>query len=147
MSSSCNTHYPFSSVRQLLPFFRFRHFLQNSVLKHLQLVNMTAFWDIAPSNLVGVDRRFRGAYCLHHQGYDYHPDDGGSMHIWNVGILATLHGAISQEALIFTFVAVRTWNLTPSISVFHWTERLSFTKIQTNKQVIMGDFWMLCELG
>jgi hypothetical protein len=29
---------------------------------------MTAFWDIAPCSLVEVDRRFRSAYCLHHQG-------------------------------------------------------------------------------
>jgi hypothetical protein len=29
---------------------------------------MTAFWDIAPCNLIEVDRRFRGAYCLHHHG-------------------------------------------------------------------------------
>jgi hypothetical protein len=25
------------------------------------------FWDIAPCSHVEVDRRFRGAYCLHHQ--------------------------------------------------------------------------------
>jgi hypothetical protein len=29
---------------------------------------MTAFWDIAPCSMVEVDRRFRGSYCLHHQG-------------------------------------------------------------------------------
>jgi hypothetical protein len=29
---------------------------------------MTVFWDNAPYSLVEVDRRFRGAYCLHHQG-------------------------------------------------------------------------------
>jgi hypothetical protein len=28
---------------------------------------MTAFWDTAPFSLVEVDRRFRGAYSLHHQ--------------------------------------------------------------------------------
>jgi hypothetical protein len=33
-------------------------------------MKMTAFWDT-------VDRRFRGAYCLHHQS----PDDGGSNHL------------------------------------------------------------------
>jgi hypothetical protein len=31
-----------------------------------------ALWDIAPCSLVGVDRRFRGAYCLNHQGH--HPE-------------------------------------------------------------------------
>jgi hypothetical protein len=29
-------------------------------------MKMTAFWDVAPCCLVDVDRRFRGAYCLHH---------------------------------------------------------------------------------
>jgi hypothetical protein len=29
------------------------------------------FWDIAPCSHVEVDRRFGGAYCLHHR-----PDDG-----------------------------------------------------------------------
>jgi hypothetical protein len=32
------------------------------------------FWDI-----VEVDQRFRGVYCLHHG--DHCPDDGGSMHL------------------------------------------------------------------
>jgi hypothetical protein len=27
-----------------------------------------AFWDVAPCILVEVNRRFRGARCLHHQG-------------------------------------------------------------------------------
>jgi hypothetical protein len=25
------------------------------------------FWDVLPGKMI-VDRRFRGAYCLHHQG-------------------------------------------------------------------------------
>jgi SNF family Na+-dependent transporter len=29
---------------------------------------MTALWNIALCSLVEVDRHFRGAYCLHHQG-------------------------------------------------------------------------------
>jgi hypothetical protein len=29
---------------------------------------MTVFWDVAPCGLVEVNRRFRGGYCLHHQG-------------------------------------------------------------------------------
>jgi hypothetical protein len=39
-------------------------------------MKMTAFWDVALCSFVDVDRRFRGAYCLHHQG-----DDGGSTHL------------------------------------------------------------------
>jgi hypothetical protein len=62
---------------------------------------MRAFWDVAPCSLVGVDRRFRGAYCLHYQDGEYHPliiidhpDDEGSTE-------TRLLGVISQKALIF----------------------------------------------
>jgi hypothetical protein len=33
-------------------------------------MKMIVFWDVVPCSLVDIDRRFRGAYCLHH-----HPDD------------------------------------------------------------------------
>jgi hypothetical protein len=42
---------------------------------------MTVFWDVAPCSLAEVDRRFRGVYCLCHQGY------GDSKYFWNVGDL------------------------------------------------------------
>jgi hypothetical protein len=41
-------------------------------------MNMTAFWDTAPCSFVEVDRCFRGAYCLRHQG-----DVGGSLKRWS----------------------------------------------------------------
>jgi hypothetical protein len=31
-------------------------------------MKVTVFWDVAPCSLVKIDRRFRAAYCLHHQG-------------------------------------------------------------------------------
>jgi ribosomal protein S12 len=31
-------------------------------------VKFRAVWDVAPCSHVEVDRRFRGVYCLHHQG-------------------------------------------------------------------------------
>jgi hypothetical protein len=31
-------------------------------------MKMTAFWDITRCSRVEVERRFRGAYCLHHPG-------------------------------------------------------------------------------
>jgi hypothetical protein len=34
-------------------------------------MKMTVFWDVALCILVEVYQRFRGAYCLHHQGNDY----------------------------------------------------------------------------
>jgi hypothetical protein len=30
-------------------------------------LKMKTLWDIASCSLLGLDRRFRGAYCLHHQ--------------------------------------------------------------------------------
>jgi hypothetical protein len=38
---------------------------------------MAAFWDIARCSLVEVDRRFRGAYYLHH------PEDSYAAHTTN----------------------------------------------------------------
>jgi hypothetical protein len=33
-------------------------------------MKIVSFWDIAPFSL-GVDRRFRGAYCFHRQGFKF----------------------------------------------------------------------------
>jgi hypothetical protein len=41
---------------------------------------MAVFWRDEPCSLVEIYRRFRGAYCLHHQGDEYR-----SKHLWNVG--------------------------------------------------------------
>jgi hypothetical protein len=65
-------------------------------------MNMPIFCDTVPCSLVEMDRRFRGAYYLH-----YLPDNGGSTHLRNVGLLQ-LHGAVSQKAAIFMLTAVRT---------------------------------------
>jgi hypothetical protein len=37
-------------------------------------MKMIAFWDIAPCSPVEVDQRFRGVYCLHHQGDGNHSE-------------------------------------------------------------------------
>jgi hypothetical protein len=37
-------------------------------------MKMIVIWDVAPCSLVETDRRFRGAYGLHH----HRLDDGGS---------------------------------------------------------------------
>jgi hypothetical protein len=42
------------------------------------LLFRVVFWDIVPCKMI-VDRRFRGTYCLHHQGSLM------STHLWNVG--------------------------------------------------------------
>jgi hypothetical protein len=33
-------------------------------------MDMAVFWDVATCSLVEIDRRFKGAYCLHQQGDD-----------------------------------------------------------------------------
>jgi hypothetical protein len=43
-------------------------------------MKMRAIWDIAPFPIMEADRRFRGAYCFHHQGVrmiavDFHSND------------------------------------------------------------------------
>jgi hypothetical protein len=50
-------------------FFKFlsKSIVTVDVCMHITL-NMTGLWDIAPCSLHDVDRRFRRAYCLHHQG-------------------------------------------------------------------------------
>jgi hypothetical protein len=66
---------------------------------HYYNMNMTSFWDIALCSLIEADQRFRGAYCLHHQG--------DSFPWW----WRQIHGAISQKAVIFMLAIMRTWNL------------------------------------
>jgi hypothetical protein len=54
--------------------------MADDILEPYNVLKMTVCWDVAPCSLVEIDRRFRGAYSLHHQ--DVHrPDDGGSKHL------------------------------------------------------------------
>jgi hypothetical protein len=53
-------------------------------------IKMRALWDIVPCILVGLDRRFRFAYCLHHQASE------------TSSIPMRLHDAISQKTLFIT---------------------------------------------
>jgi hypothetical protein len=62
-------------------------------------MKMTVFWDVAPCSLVEVYRRFRGTYCLNHQGDDR-------------SIPTRLHGAISQKTVIIEEqMFARSWRL------------------------------------
>jgi hypothetical protein len=51
-------------------------------------MKMRVIWDtsIAPCRVVEVNRRFRGAYCLHYQGD--RRDSGGCKHVWNASKLS-----------------------------------------------------------
>jgi hypothetical protein len=57
--------------------------LQNVTDIRLQVLTaatmkIIVFWDIGPWGLVEIDRRFRSAYCLPHQGDIY------NKHLWNI---------------------------------------------------------------
>jgi hypothetical protein len=88
MSRSYTSYPPFASIGVLRDYFtfipvkynflmQFMFYLSDKENKRLRSVRfqvlaaagmkMTAFLDIAPCTLVEVDRRFRGAYCLHYQ--------------------------------------------------------------------------------
>jgi hypothetical protein len=60
------------------------------------IMKMAVVWVVAPCNLVWVYQRFRGLYCLHHQGDD-RPDDGGSTDFWNVGKLMLVYMALQPR--------------------------------------------------
>jgi hypothetical protein len=82
-------------------------------------MKIRVFWDIAQCSLVVVDRRFRGAYCLHHRPYD-----GGHTQLCNVGIPTTTNAEQYPRRLIFTLAAVRTLNpiyQTSSETIFNIT--------------------------
>jgi hypothetical protein len=79
---------------------------------------MTVFWDVAPCSFVEIDRRFRGAYCLQHQG---------SKHIWNVWNVSQFlrdYTAQHPRRLIFILAAVRTWNLNRWTAFYSYLPRI-----------------------
>jgi hypothetical protein len=59
------------SCVSILVFFQLLKTLKNYVrLLVLTTASMIKafFWEVAPCSLIKFNRRFRGAYCLHHQG-------------------------------------------------------------------------------
>jgi hypothetical protein len=76
------------TTRRSIRVFRLRAKNRPVSANHSYAMFRAVFWFILPCKMI-VDRRFRGAYCLHHQG-------------WVNIILA----------------AVRTWNLTHSYAIF-----------------------------
>jgi hypothetical protein len=38
-------------------------------IRKQKLLFRIVFWDVLPCKMI-VDRRFRGAYCVHHQGFE-----------------------------------------------------------------------------
>jgi hypothetical protein len=67
------------------------HFVRFQVLTAASTMFRVVFWDILPCKMI-VDRRFRGAYCLHHQGWQYAPLKRRSTII--------IHGSTSQKTTL-----------------------------------------------
>jgi hypothetical protein len=92
-------------------------------------VKMTVLWNIAPCGLVEIDRRFRGAYCLH-QGEVWSPWWWRQCASLKRRYTSTrLHGAVSQKGVVFIATALSTWSLTNLMSCFqswkdngHWLD-------------------------
>jgi hypothetical protein len=53
---------------------------------------MAVLWDVAECSLVDIDRRFRGAYCRHHQ------DEAVSFSEMSVNIHQTTRGNIPEDS-------------------------------------------------
>jgi hypothetical protein len=94
-------------------------------------MNMRVFWDIAPCSL-GVERRFRGAYYLHHKR-----NDGGSTLLWNVGLFRDYTAlyprrlSSSTPHFIKKFLALHgSWRFfTVFKKVSHWILQIQFIPI------------------
>jgi hypothetical protein len=85
-----------------------RQYMRFQVLTATSM-NTTVFWDVAPCSLVEMDRRFRGAHCLHHQGIPNFykttrrniPEDshllGGSIALLHVDTHLQVHTALQPR--------------------------------------------------
>jgi hypothetical protein len=59
--------------------------------KQMHIMKMAVFWVVAPCSLVEIDRRFRDAYCLHHQGNDRNISEDSHLHTRRREILKSHH--------------------------------------------------------
>jgi hypothetical protein len=71
-----------------------RYFVKFQVLT-VASMNIRAVWDIALCSLVEVDRRFGGAYCLHHQG--------GESFIAQIGAVCTSETSVYSKETIWRY--------------------------------------------
>jgi hypothetical protein len=103
----------------------------SNLLKTWFNLKFRVFFDVAPCSHVEVDRRFRGAYCLHHQGDDG-PDDGGSTHLWNVGPLQRNYTALHSRRLYTSYPPL--WEPEISHDLTHWNRMAIIYTSQFNYQ-------------
>jgi hypothetical protein len=66
-------------------------------------MKMTVFSVVEPCSLVETDRRFRGAYCFHHQGVDQFPSDYTAQHPRRQGFISSVSFEFSNTGLLSTF--------------------------------------------
>jgi hypothetical protein len=84
---------------------------------------MIASWDIAPCSLE-VDQRFRGAYCLHHQGDLFQQDH------------TVLH---PTKLFFFKLTALRNWNSHSCISFMHYYLQMHIIILALSFKLIYQD--------
>jgi hypothetical protein len=75
------------------------------------VIKMTVSWDVAPCSVVKIDRRFRAPLPSERS-----PLMTETVRICETSVYTRLHGAVSQKALFFILAAVRTWNLTLTLT-------------------------------
>jgi hypothetical protein len=63
-------------------------------------MKMAAFWDIEPCSLIEVERRFRGAHCLLHQG-----DDISSTELNHIPLRGNIRNSVKITCLTATHVS------------------------------------------
>jgi hypothetical protein len=58
---------------------------------------MAVFWDVAPRSLVEIDRRFRGASCLHHEGDDAERENGMKMAVFSCSFVTIMRALTTGQ--------------------------------------------------
>jgi hypothetical protein len=106
------------------------------------------FWVVLPCKMI-VDRRFRGAYCLHHQGWVSRATEGSRVYRCRVTSAPLkrrstiiLHGSTTQKtALNIILAAVRTW--ISQTQSFVCTMRCETVRFRLQKYRNGGQRWVV----
>jgi hypothetical protein len=69
--------------RQLITWHTHIYYLRFQVLTAGSMMFRIVFWDILPCKII-VGRRFRGAYCLHHQGQLFYTAVHPRIQFWTI---------------------------------------------------------------
>jgi hypothetical protein len=67
------------------------------------------YWSGQDFTLSNWSLYFQLSFCML---LTHHPDDGGSIHLWNVGLLLWNYMSLQPRKLSSTYSTVETWNLT-----------------------------------